>query len=279
MAAAFILIQIPIILMQTFGINDILWNSGKAGSYTGIFRVVGTVQNPNSLGIITVFCIIIFTYYYKEKPFWSKVFIGLCVLIVFATGSRTALIVLILLPVAFITKEKLFSRKIIYVIVGVFLILTLFYLVLLQLKETLPYMSQILNLVQFKSVHTLNTRFAHWRHVKHLYSLASLKVKLFGFGPGYFNVLDNSYLYVLYNYGIIAVVSFFVLLFMLFRTSVKTRVKLAQRSLFILLICGLVADVMLNFLLMSIIFYFIGMQAYTGLQENALEPAINNIKR
>jgi hypothetical protein len=267
-AAIFIVAQIPLVLLQVLGFDSFLWTAEKARDWAGLLRVVGTVQNPNTLGVVTVFCIIIFAHFSKSKPFWSKVLIGLCVLIVFATGSRTSLIILLSLPIIFISKDQLFSKSFIYIVISVILLLVLFYLVLIVLKDTLPYMSQILNIIKGEGIHTLDMRFAHWENIRELYCTSPFQNKLFGFGPGYFTVLDNSYFYALYNYGISGFLFFTVLLLMLFRISRETGIKIAQRSLFVLLIFGLVADAMLNFLFMTIVYYFIGLQAYTGFKKN-----------
>src|SRR5699024_3780873 len=205
----------------------------------------------------------------KQKPLWSKVLIGLGALIILATGSRTSLIILLFLPLLFVSKEALFSKKIVYTLLAVCLGLVLFYFVLLFLKDRLPYMSQILSLVEGQSVHTLSLRFSIWENVGEIYQSASIKNRLFGFGPGYFSVMDNSYFYVLFNYGVIGSVFFLFSLFILLVNLKVNNIEIARRSLYVLLICGLVADVLLNFLFMTIIFYFIGLQTYSGFQKNA----------
>src|SRR5699024_3155292 len=138
-AAIFILAQVPLVLLQVMGFDSLLWIAEKARDWTGILRVVGTVQNPNTLGIITVLCIVIFAHYLKQKPFWSKALIGIGVLIIFATGSRTSLIILLFLPLVFVSKEKLFSKKIISILFVTLFTLSLFYFALLLLEDTLPY--------------------------------------------------------------------------------------------------------------------------------------------
>src|SRR5699024_6268502 len=243
-AAVFILAQIPLILLQIMGFDSLLWISEKARDWTGILRVVGTVQNPNTLGILTVLCIVVFAHFSKQKPLWSKVLIGLGALIILATGSRTSLIILLFLPLLFVSKEALFSKKIVYTLLAVCLGLVLFYFVLLFLKDRLPYMSQNLSLVEGQSVHTLSLRFSIWENVGEIYQSASIKNRLFGFGPGYFSVMDNSYFYVLFNYGVIGSVFFLFSLFILLVNLKVNNIEIARRSLYVLLICGLVADVL-----------------------------------
>src|SRR5699024_6931624 len=215
-AAIFILAQVPLVLLQVMGFDSLLWIAEKARDWTGILRVVGTVQNPNTLGIITVLCIVIFAHFSKSKSFWSKVLIGVSVLIVLATGSRTSLIILLFLPVIFISKEQLMSKKLIYALLITIGFLVVFYLVLIYLEEHLPYMSQLLNIIRGKSIHTLDTRIGHWENISELYFSSSFKNILFGFGPGYFTVLDNSYYYIIFNYGIASIIVFLFFISFLF---------------------------------------------------------------
>lgn len=265
-AVAFLIFQLPVVLMQLFGVDAVvnnLWIAEKARDWTQIVRVVGTVQNPNTLGVLTIFCIIIFADNLKRKPNWSRAFIVVSFLIIMATGSRTSLVIALFLPFLFISKEQFFSKKSFYILISSIITIIAFYFLLQALREELPYMSQILDLVKGGSVHTLETRLLHWENVNELYTSSSLIHKLFGLGPRFFAVLDNSYLYVLFNYGILSLLVFSIVILELLRIFSKVKNKIGLRCFVVLIISGLVTDLMVSFLFMTVIFYFLGLEITT----------------
>lgn len=260
-AAIFISVQFCVALLQLLGIegiSSILWQAEKARDWTQLVRVVGTVQNPNTLGILSIISIFIFVQNLKKEPVWSKIFIACSVLLIIGTGSRTSLILLFLLPLFHISKAQLFSKKSVYIVSFAFIAVYIAYFLLLEFREYVPYLAQLVDLISGKSINSLSARFSHWEEAREVYFSSSIGQILFGLGPAFFSVMDNTYYYILYNYGIISLVAFVFLIFLLLNIAKREPDKIALRCGFILIICGFIIDSLISFLFMTILFYLIG---------------------
>src|SRR5699024_9175913 len=112
-------------------------------------------------------------------------------------------------------------------------------------KNVFPYLSQILNLVSTGQVHTLQLRFITWRNASEIYKASSDIKLLLGLGPNFFNTMDNSYFYILFNYGIVGLFTFIGLLLSIIMKVSSQNNKIALRLLFVLLIAGTVTDLLI----------------------------------
>jgi hypothetical protein len=257
-------VQLPVVFLQLIGhggLISVFWSVTKVSSLGHIVRVVGTVGNPNRLGILCILAIIIFVQNVKQKRTWSVILIVISVLLIAATGSRTSLVLLLLLPFFHISRNQLFSKKTFYILLlGIAFLVSSYYL-LLHYQKVLPYLSQILNLFSAGKVHSLQGRFINWNLAFETYRASSVIHHWFGLGAGYFTVMDNSYYYILFNYGIVGLIIFIGVLGTVFRTTNSQDNKIALRLLFAGLVAGLVADLLVSFLFITLIFYLIGFKA------------------
>ena len=260
-AIVFICVQLPLVILQMVGLDQLLsifWSTEKVKDWSSLTRVVGTLGNPNALGIFSVASIIIFIQNLQRKTIWPKLFIVISIFIIALTGSRTSLILLLLVPLFQIAKVQLFSKKTLYIILGFILFSLAGYFLLILFKEKLPYLSQILNIVSGKEISSIENRFNLWEEAWSIYDSNSIFQFLFGLGPGYFSVADNAYLYILINYGIVSISIFVALIILLYMTIKQKKTVIPKQYLFLLLISGLVADSLISFSYMTFLFYMIG---------------------
>lgn len=144
----------------------------------------------------------------------------------------------------------------------------------------MPYLSEILELFSSGEVHSLQGRFIHWGQAVDIYRASSTMQHLFGFGPGYFTVMDNSYLYILINYGIVGFITYIGLLVSIFMAISMQDNKIALRLLFVVLVAGTVLDLMISFLFMTFIYYLIGFKAeLQSVQSPDSEKALSEVSR
>ncbi|MCS3935207.1 hypothetical protein GGP80_001181 [Salinibacter ruber] len=207
--AAYVIIiaQVVVGFTQSVGIDvfGLLYGSEKASPLYKLLRITGTMGNPNLFGwiILQVFIIIVLLNK-KEYPYIPVV---LCFALIVSSGSRTMVLIF---PFALIFTQTL--RQSVRVRVGQLLMLSVLVLagvvgLLWTFAEYIPYIAQVEKIFlegSLSAISSLEMRFIKWANVAERFSQGNWATWLFGLSDRPFTqVLDNSYLFVLFRTGVV----------------------------------------------------------------------------
>lgn len=174
-------------------------------------RIVGTFGNPNFFAwFIIQMVVIIFLFEANIK----KKLIGFVIgtLLILLSGSRTFLI---LFPIILFVSVFLKSRKTIafyFTRLPFLLILLSFsffvtYWFIFTYGKYFPYLSQLMLIFEtgdLRSVESFELRTEIWGDAWNIFLIeGTFQNLLFGLGPGYFEFLDNDFLYSVISYGVV----------------------------------------------------------------------------
>jgi len=209
-------------------------------NYNRVFRLLGTMGNPNNNAILMSFFVIFyFINLSKFKKF--KYFVLLLTSLVFflLCNSRTALIALLF---SFILYLISINKNILKIIIVFFLMLL--FLMLIQKFEKLDYINSLFTL-SFSENTSLMKRFEVWDYLFDMIKDSFI----FGYGPYknffYSNSLysENEYILMLWRYGVPGVILYLLELFIPLHQAFKNKSNYFSKIVFmfsiVILICGL----------------------------------------
>jgi len=209
-------------------------------NYNRVFRLLGTMGNPNNNAILMSFFVIFyFINLSKFKKF--KYFVLLLTSLVFflLCNSRTALIALLF---SFILYLISINKNILKIIIVFFLMLL--FLMLIQKFEKLDYINSLFTL-SFSENTSLMKRFEVWDYLFDMIKDSFI----FGYGPYknffYSNSLysENEYILMLWRYGVPGVILYLLELFIPLHQAFKNKSNYFSKIVFmfsiVILICAL----------------------------------------
>ncbi len=215
-------------------IAEIIYSSEKSRGIGTIFRITGTLANPNTFGMVIIISCIIAVNFGKNIIF-NFILIVFSLLLIVASGSRSMLIVF---PFAVIfnyfivvfngkLKLKLLLRASVF---GSFIFFIIYYIIS-SFEDVFKYQAQIFDLIKSPDIGTVNSvflRFENWHLQWSLFVENSFFLKwLFGLGSrDIFRVADNDVFYGFWHYGFFGLLITFFVVFIVVR-SVKS-VSLAK---------------------------------------------------
>ncbi|APB31739.1 O-antigen ligase family protein [Vagococcus teuberi] len=206
-----LVVEIAIVITQLFDIRvfHYFYSMNKTLPLGTLVRVAGTFGNPNLFGwVIIQFSILFLLLESNLKKRILKIFI--CLILVFLSGSRVSLLVFFAAQFVVLLKQQkkdivfLITKFPFIIIMGVISVSTLF-LFLYRYQEYFPYMGQIFSVFTTKNLSSVNSfslRQEMWLEASMKFDSYQKSTKyLLGMGPGTMKVLDNDYLFSMYNYG------------------------------------------------------------------------------
>jgi len=244
-----------------------LYGAEKSRAIGRIFRVTGSLENPNFFGfiIIQASLIILLLGSGKKKFIWLTI----ATLLILASGSRSQLLIF---PVALLLGTVLSKPKIdgkLLLKSGVVMLsgFILLFIVIFALSDTLRYMAQIFILFQgdLSQISSIAVRFSMWESKWATFlNDPSLYKWFIGLGSRpEFRVADNDYFYMFWHYGaagLIIHISIYVSLFYLVLKSWDIKLKsLALTSLVLLLIVGAQSETMGGWGYPLTVLFFVGL--------------------
>lgn len=275
-AYAILLGQLVIGSSQAVGLDlfDPIYTAEKARPLGGLFRITGSLGNPNFFGWVVAQAGIVILFLRGDRGRYG--WLGLTTLLVVAAGSRT---LLLLFPIMVVVAHKLRRRGaggvMSGVVVGGVLVVT-FAGFVVAMRDLFPYLGQLRDLfstASLASIHALEQRVDRWFQVGEVFREGGAASWIFGLSDRPLTqVLDNDYLYVLYRTGIVGLlvhVLFVGYIICTLRRDMRTDVaRLGLQYVLFALAFGLVADTLGGWFTPIWLVLFVGMAM--GLQ-NELE--------
>jgi len=267
--AAYVIIagQVVVGFPQLIGLEvfDLLYTSTKASPVYEIFRVTGTMGNPNFFGWVLLQVVTIITLLNREA--YPYLLVALCSVLIVASGSRTTTLMLpfvLILTQAFrqgtqIRMGKLLMNSTLLLMgaVGLFL----------AFSDYVPYIAQIRKIFltgSLNAITSLEGRFIHWADVAERFFKGNWAVWLFGLSDrSGTQVLDNNYLFVFFRTGLTGLIihliyTFYITLY----CCRRRRSEIAQICIVYVLsalVMGMVADTLASWFVPIWLMYYLGL--------------------
>lgn len=269
-AALLILIgQLVIAATQATG-TDVFafaYEADKAREFGGLFRVTGSMGNPNWFGWIVAQSSVGILLFHRD---WRRFgWLALGALLIVASGSRS---LLLLFPFMAMVAEGLRVREEGFINVGSAVavggtLIVLFTAVVMYLREALPYLGQLHDLGttgSLRAINALEVRLDNWFEVGHAYRRGGLRTWLVGLGDRQITqTLDNDYLFTLFrtgSVGLLVHLGFILYLLFLFGRRLDGRVsRFGFQYLMFALAFGLVAETLGGWFLPIWLLFFAGL--------------------
>lgn len=262
--------NLVISITQALGIPifDFIYNAEKSRAIGQIFRVTGTVNNPNLFGFIILQASILVLLFKDNKFKYIWLFFGF--VLILASGSRSQLLVfpVFIIITLFLSKPKLgiwFLTK--YLLILILIFVTLFS-VLFFFSDTFRYMAQILILLEggnIQGISSIAARFTMWETGWANFHAAQESYKwLIGLGSRpEFQVGDSDYFYTIWHYGIIGLIVLlikYLILFLFLRNCKDYNLRALGLSLLLLLfLLGFQSETMSGWSYPLNVMFFIGL--------------------
>lgn len=213
--AAYIILFFQIIfsIIQLYDIRffNLVYSMEKTQPLGGLIRVAGTMANPNIFAwLILQISIIILLF--EKKKFKKIIYLVICAFLILIAGSRTILVLFplaITIVIVMTAKKsiKFYFVKLPLTLISFVVIVYLGIAFLEAYASKFPYLSQLLSVIDSKSlnsVNSFNARTLMWMDAENLYLNSNNYFKdIFGIGPGTIPILDNDFLISYYNNGIL----------------------------------------------------------------------------
>lgn len=271
--AAYIIIlgQFILAIFQALGLNyfNILYSAEKSREFGLIFRVTGSLGNPNNMAwvVSNSAMIVSFLGYKNQKLYWLILMIAS--ILVVMSSSRT---MILLFPIMIISSIFLSSSKTNYtnlrllIIIGLFISTSIFLIFVLG-SQYFPYLSQlklVLESGNLMSINSFSLRVIHWENVYQEFSSSGLLREFFGLGSREIvKAVDNDFLYVLYRVGWVGLfIHLFISLysFLIFQKSkFKNIAAIGRHYLLFALVFGLVAETLASWYQPLLLFFILGL--------------------
>ncbi|MDR5886707.1 hypothetical protein [Vreelandella janggokensis] len=207
----FILVQFVVVILQRlglpFGLVEAIWDIEKNWAW----RSTGTFTNPNMMAISVLMSAIIYTFFTNSKFLTKALVLTLAGLVIFASGSRTALVLVFLSVFVMTLLFFNFKKILISIFLAPIFLVSLYGLVVVFGVSSFGYSLEILNVFDdfdLSSVTTFQSRISTWSDLASLVNEFSFLNYFFGLGPGKglgLRYVDNEYLAVYLKYGFFGV--------------------------------------------------------------------------
>lgn len=274
--------QLLISITQIFDIPifDLIYDSEKARGIGSIFRVTGSLLNPNIFGFIIIQAsLIVFLFGRNRSKF---IWLGFAAILILVSGSRSQLLIFpfSLFLAAVISQPKMnfkfFFKSFLLVVIGMSVLLTVIYLY----SDTFRYMTQLFLLIEgfdLTAINSLVARFEMWQNGWNFF-LNDYSSHKWWIGLGSreeLRVADNDFFYVLWHYGLIGIsihlMTYFILFFMVFRSKDRIMRAFTMSTLVLLFILGIQSETLSAWLQPLTIIYFIGLANGVKVNSNRKE--------
>lgn len=249
------------------GLFSTLYEAEKARQFGGLFRVTGSMANPNWFGWTVAQSSVGILIFHDSRRRYA--WLALAAVLVVAAGSRS---LLLLFPFMAVVGEGLRANDRGLVSIGPALgagvsLVAFFGAMLVFLREALPYLGQLHDLfatASLRSINALDIRFSNWANVAEVFRGDGAATWLFGLGDREITqTLDNDYLFVLFRTGAVGLLvhlTFIVYLIVFFKRRFQTNIaRFGLEYLLFALAFGLVADTLGGWFLPIWLFLFVGM--------------------
>lgn len=252
--------------MFQFNLLAMFADYGKSKPFGGLVRSVGSVGNPNFFAWIvlqmTVILVVISSI--KKNIGWIIIAFGLVVL----SGSRT---MLLMFPVALFFsvwlsgQRKVVSPLTIKVAVIFLFLLFLGLNLLSNFKDTLPYLAQLLNIVntgELSSINSFAARLDMWEERYDVFESGGILALFFGLGPiELYRIVDNDFLYVFFRFGLFGSVLMYSFYMFLLVLLWKDRSKMSSMLIVYLtlsIVVGVQSDTLSGWYYPVIFYLYVG---------------------
>jgi len=270
-----IIFEFFFVLMQRMEVSFVLsifqfiWNNEK----NWLYRNTGSFTNPNMLGFFMILMAIVVGVSEEKKVKKNIVFLVVFV-IIFLTGSRTSLMVyMIIIPFSLIDDRHFFKNlsKVLFVLAG---LSVMFYWVVEFYGEENKYMYELLSILysgDINSVATFSYRLELWQNIISKINDSNF---FWGMGPGKgigLKYVDNEYIALFSKYGIFGFLFNFSIYIILMRYVNKDNVNFCKKDkdiyffarfmniyFFVMLIFGITAETFTSWLYVLLFFAFLG---------------------
>lgn len=274
-AARLILVgQLVIAATQAAG-TDVFafaYEAEKAREFGGLFRVTGSMGNPNWFGWMVAQSTVGILLFQADRRRFGWLALGAVLII--ASGSRS---LLLLFPFMVVVAEGLRARderfiNISSAVAAGGILVVLFTAVVLYLREALPYLGQLYDMAtsgSLRAIHSLEERFENWFNVAEAYRRGGFGTWLVGLGDRPITqTLDNDYLFMLFRTGAVGLgvhLGFILYLVVFFGRRLDALVsRFGLQYLMFALVFGLVAETLGGWFLPIWLLFFAGMAIGSG---------------
>lgn len=247
--------QIIVGASQLFGMDtfSFLYDDEKTRPLGSAVRIVGTTINPNIFAWLVIQMSVIIVLF-EDKTLKKTFFLFAAAALVVFSGSRTFLILYpIILVFAQMTAYK--RGAVFYLfklpLYGLFIYAIYEFIMwgIYQMRFSLPYLYQLTSVLEtgdLSSVSSFYARTVMWEN-----GINQMGDRwLFGIGPGSLTVLDNEYLYILINYGIIYLIlhllMYLAIMFLFLRTGDRKIAVLGIQYIIFSFVVGFQADTLVG---------------------------------
>jgi len=189
---------------------------GRSGDFTTAYRFVGTYTNPNTYGVDCIIALFMSMYLLKDRKLWviKTLFALAAVVCLLRTGSRGALMSVLLGIALIFMFTKDFQKKFIFITLGIAAAISIF---LYSFKDTSGVFVRL-----FEKSYSGNVRLQVWQAYFENFS----KFFFFGASESVISTIHkytphNSFLGVLVRYGIFALVPYIAFILYNLRYSFK----------------------------------------------------------
>ncbi|WP_254565186.1 hypothetical protein [Oscillatoria sp. HE19RPO] len=269
-AYTIILGQFILGVFQALGLNyfSVLYSAEKSREFGLIFRVTGSLGNPNNMAwvVSNSAMIVSFLGHKNKKLYW--LFLMIAFIVVVMSSSRTIILLfpLMIISSIFLASKSNYKNLRALIIIGLFISISIFLIFVLG-SQYFPYLSQLKLVVKsgnLMSINSFSLRVIHWENVYQEFSSAGLLREFFGLGSRQIvRTVDNDFLYILYRVGWVGLsIHLFISLysFIIFQKSkVKNIAAIGRHYLFFALVFGLVAETLASWYQPLLLFFILGL--------------------